>query len=277
MFVFWRGTRVLFQGNNFDNNNIQTQCIPSKQHRDSSDDTGSEKRVFGELSLIGNRGLQELGILEGYSVVSFTGVNRIERLWLSQLSEPDEQQLPAVHFGPRERIDSQFDYPLHHRRVFVSLKHIAAMNHDRHQERALDSQLERIEYFLNKEQDTPRWLDCSDWIEYWQDRVLHVWRKWSANFYRSWLRPLLMLVIGYLVFSIIPGFIVTGFFPDYWIEFTLSPISAIAGYERDLDRIMGSDYSGVSTSTKNAFRALGVVQKIWIAMWSFAFAKSIRR
>ena len=279
LFVFRTGARILLRANRFNGNNVQTRCISAREGRDSpNEETNAEAdRVSGQLSLIGNRGIHELGILEGYSSTSFTGINHIDQLWISGLLEPEKKQIPTVHFGPRERIDDQLHYPLHHRSLFVNLKHMAAMSHDRQQENVLDKQLERIEYFLNREQDPPSILNWPIWIEYWQDRILYGWRRWSSNFYRSWLRPLTMVVLGYLILNALPKFLIEDFSWHHWAEFTLRPIGKVAEYESTLHQMFGSDYAAVSTSNRNLLRIFGIAQTIWITMWSFSFARSIKK
>ena len=155
--------------------------------------------------------------------------------------------------------------------------HLAAMNHDTRQVNILGKQLDRIDYFLNKDQDTPSPVDCRIWVEYWQDRVLYAWRRWSSDFYRSWLRPLSMIVLGYMLLNAMPALFIDAFSLSHWIEFTLRPIRDIAGYEEALNQILSSDYDVLSLPNKNLLRLVGLIEVIWIAMWSFAFAKAIRK
>ena len=71
---------------------------------------------------------------------------------------------------------------------------------------ALGKQLNRIEYFLTKEQKVSFRVSRSEWIGYWQDRTLYAWRRWSSDFYRSWLRPLFIGVLGYVALNALPWF-----------------------------------------------------------------------
>ena len=215
--------------------------------------------------------------MEGYSSVAITGMNRIDRLTCEQLPDANQGEIKTVYLGPREKIDRDFHHCLHHRGLFLSLKHLAGMNHDAQQVNVLDKQLDRIEYFFNKEQDTPLLSDFRIWIEYWQDRVLYAWRRWSSDFYRSWLRPLSMIILGYMLLNAIPVWFIEGFSLSDWIEFTLRPISDIARYEETLSKMFGCEYETISSSGKNTLRVFGLVEVIWIAIWSFAFARSIKR
>ncbi len=276
-FGFAEGSKILFQGNDFKRNNAQIGFTTSGTDRDATDREHSTRHRLGNLSLVGNKGIQELLVLEGCPSVLFSGMNRIEKLSLSQLSEGGQIRNVTVYFGPREKIDSQFHYCMHHRRLFMSVKDLAAMNHDTRQENVLDKQLERIEYFFNKEQDTPSPADYRISIEYWQDRVLYAWRRWSSDFYRSWLRPLSMIVLGYMLLNAIPVLFIDTFSLSQWIELTLRPISDIARYEEKVSQILSSDYAMVSVSERNILRLVGLIEVIWIAMWSFAFAKAIRK
>ena len=283
LFIFQTGSWILLQGNNFRGHRIQTRCVPSTLARDASDEAVPEFRESGSISFVGNRAISNLGILEGYSAVSFAGMNRIENLWLMKLSDAAHlgnamhTQEPMVYFGPREKIDRHFHYCLQHRQMFLRLRHLAAMTHDARQLSVLDKQIDRIEYFLNKEQDAPYPLDYRIWIEYWQDRLLYAWRRWSSDFYKSWMRPLSMIILGYMLLNAAPALIIDAFSLSHWIEFTLRPIGEIAEYEQSLNRIVGGDYDKMSSSIKNWFRLFGFIEVIWIAMWSFAFARSIKR
>ena len=277
LFNFRVGSRILFQGNDFKRNHLQIGCTTSETDQDANDGEHPAWRRLGNVSLVGNKEIQELQVLEGCSSVLLSGMNRIDRLSFWSLSEPEQIQDTTVYFGPREKVDPQFHYCMHHRRLFMSMKHLAAMNHDTRQANILDKQLERIDYFLNKEQDTPSPVDCRIWIEYWQDRVLYAWRRWSSDFYRSWLRPLIMIVLGYMLLNAIPALFIDTFSLSHWIELTLRPIRDIAGYEETLNQILSSDYDMLSLPNRNLLRLVGLIEVIWIAMWGFAFAKAIRK
>ena len=275
--VFQNGTRILFQGNDFKGHNIQTRCVPSAMDRETADEAVPEMYVSSSISFVGNKGMYDLHVQEGYSSVALTGMNRIGRLWFDNLLSAEHADRAAIYFGPREKIDRDFHHCLQHRKLFLSARNLAAANHDTRQLVVLDKQIDRIEYFLNKEQATPFVLDFRIWIEYWQDRLLYAWRRWSSDFYKSWMRPLAMIIFGYMLFNAMPVLFVDAFSLSHWIEFTLRPIGEIAGYEASLSRIVGGDYDMLSSSEKNILRLFGLMEVIWIAMWSFAFAKSIRR
>lgn len=280
LFVFRTGSRVVLQGNNFRNGHIQTRCVPSELERDA---TTSEIRDSGSISVMGNRAIASLEILDGYSSVSFTGMNQIERLWFIRMldttthGDATHGQDPRVYFGPREKIDRHFHHCLQHREMFQYLRRLAANSHDTRQANVLDKQIDRIEYFLNKEQDTPDLVDFRSWLEYWQDRLLYAWRRWSSDFYKSWTRPLSMIILGYMLMNAVPAVITEAFTFSHWVELTLRPIGEIAEYEQSLNRIVGKDYERLSLHAKIAIRLLGLIQVMWVAMWSFAFARSIKR
>ncbi len=277
VFVFQYGSGILFQGNDFHGSNIQTKCIPPAMDRDAPDETISGTYGSGSISFVGNKGIRDLEVMERYSSVAITGMNRIDRLICEQLPDVNQGKFKTVYLGPREKIDRDFHHCLHHRNLFLSLRHLAAMNHNANQVNVLDKQLDRIEYFFNKEQDTPSLLDFRIWIEYWQDRALYAWRRWSSDFYKSWLRPLCMIILGYMLLNAIPALFIEAFSLSHWIEFTLRPISDITRYEETLNTMFGSEYEKISSSGKNTLRFIGLVEVIWIAIWSFAFARSIKR
>ena len=277
MFAFRSGSSAWFVGNDFTGIDIQTRCGIPGAGGDDSYEISMAEAWRGRIAFVANRGVHELRILEGYSSIEITGMNRIERLTVDPIIEADGVKRTSIYLGPREKIDPSFHNCLEHRSLFLAMRQLAATNHDSRQLTVLDRQLERIEYFLNKGQDTPSLSDCRVWIEYWQDRVLYAWRRWSSDFYRSWLRPLVMLVAGYLVINALPYLLVEPFSVSHWIDLTLRPVAEIATYEVSLGRIVGSEYETVPASAKTFLKLAGLVEVVWIGIWGFAFAKSIRR
>lgn len=284
LLVFRLGSRILFQGNNFQGHNIQTSCAPSRLARPESDKANQEVRESGSIFFVGNKAISSLDILGGFTSISFTGMNRIEQLVFKDILDTSavnvagNTQKPRIYFGPREKIDSHFHYCLQHRNLFLYLRNLSAASSDIRQLNVLDKQIDRIEYFLNKNQDAPNpMLDYKQWVEYWQDRLLYAWRRWSSDFYRSWVRPLSMIIFGYALLNAVPILVIDNFSLSDWLELTLRPVSEIANYESALSRIVGDDYDKISLANKNMFRFIGLIKVVWIAMWSFAFARSIKR
>ena len=278
LFAFQNGSRILFQGNKFRKSSVQTTCRQGETR-----DTPSNFRNMGIISFVGNREILSLGFQEGFSTVSLTGMNHIERLIFfsfsdsTQVSDAELDQEPMVYLGPREKIDRYFHYCLQHREMFLHLRKMAAQNHDERQTRVLDKQIDRIEYYLNKEQDLPCLLDFRIWIEYWQDRLLYAWRRISSDFYKSWIRPLSMIILGYMLMNALPFIALDTFTYLHWFELTLRPIGEVANYEQSLSRIVGAEYVNASPFSKILFKLIGLLEVVWIAMWSFAFARSIRK
>ena len=277
IFAFRQGSMVWFEENDFTGSSIQTRCIDHRASGEDSVDGPATERWSGRIAFVANKGLHDLWIQEGYSTVEITGMNSMDRLMVDLVVDVDRARRTSIYLGPRERIDPSFHNCLQHRSLFLTMRQIAAMNHDSRQLLVLDRQLERIEYFLNKGRDTPSVLEFGVWIEYWQDRTLLAWRRWSSDFYRSWLRPLVMLVFGYLVINAAPALIVESFLVDHWIDFTLRPITEIATYEASLSRVIGDEYETVPSSAKMLLKLAGLLEVIWIGVWGFAVAKSIRR
>ena len=195
-FNFQSRSMVWFVRNDFFGSNIQTRCVNFAAGPEDSYDSPMAEWRQGSIAFVANRGVYDLGINEGYSCIEVTGMNRIDRLMVDLVVDLDGTKRTSIYLGPREKIDPWFRNCLQHRSLFLTMRQIAAMNHDSRQLTVLDRQLERIEYFLNKGQDTPSLFEYRVWIEYWQDRALYAWRRWSSDFYRSWLRPLTMLVVG---------------------------------------------------------------------------------
>ena len=277
---FKSGSRVSFVGNDFAGREIQTQCVSSEKGNDGSEETASDEgwRNVGRIALVANKRIGDLWIGEGYASIEITGMNRVDRLKVDLIVEADGGKQTSIYLGPREKIDPSFHNCLQHRSLFLAMRRLAAVNHDSRQLTVLDRQLERIEYFLNKERGTPSVFDFRVWVEYWQDRALYGWRRWSSDFYRSWLRPLTMLVGGYAVINALPpAALVEGFSLSHWLDLTFRPLTEIPSYEASLGRIMGSEYEAAAASTRTLLRVAGLIEVLWIGLWAFAFTKSIRR
>ena len=274
VFAFKSGSRVWFIGNDFADGDIQTRCVGSEAGEADSD--AEAWAGVGHIAFVANKRVAGLWIQKGYSSIEIYGMNRIDRLNVDLIVDGDEGKRTSIYLGPREKIDPSFYNCLQHRSLFLAMRRLAAINHDSRQLTVLDRQLERIEYFLNKGQGAPSVLDYRAWIEYWQDRALYAWRRWSSDFYRSWLRPLAMLVGGYLLINAVPpAFVVESFSVSHWIDLTLRPVTELATYEASLGRIVGKEYDAVSGKT--ILKLAGLVEMVWIGVWAFAFAKAIRR
>ena len=276
MFAFKSGSRVWFIGNDFTDSDIQTRCVGSEAGEADSD--AEAWGGLGHIAFVANKRVAGLWIQKGYSSIEIYGMNRVDRLNVDLIIDGDEGKRTSIYLGPREKIDPSFYNCLQHRSLFLAMRRLAAINHDSRQLTVLDRQLERIEYFLNKGQGAPSVLDYRVWIEYWQDRALYAWRRWSSDFYRSWLRPVAMLVGGYLLINAVPpALIVESFSVSHWIDLTLRPITELATYEASLGRIVGREYDAVSVSGKTILKLAGLIEMVWIGVWAFAFAKAIRR
>ncbi len=273
---FGSGSRVWFTGNDFAGNDIQTQCTGSK--KEGSDSPARASKALGEISFLANKRLASLSIQEGYSSIEISGMNRIDRLAVDLIIEGEEDRRTSIYLGPRERIDPKFFNCLQHRSLFLDMRRLAAINQDNPQLTVLDRKLERIEYFLSKERGSPSIFDLGIWIQYWQDRILYGLRCWSSDFYRSWLRPFLCLFIGYLAINAVPFFLIESFSISHWKDLTLRPITELATYEASLKQILGMvEYETLSDADKRNLKLAGWAETVWIAMWSFPFAKAIRR
>ncbi len=62
-----------------------------------------------------------------------------------------------------------------------------------------------------------------------------------------------------------------------WIAFSLRPISQIHLYAGSLEAVCGDEYKCLPLRSKNWLSFIGLLQMIWIAVWGFAFSKSIKR
>lgn len=310
LFGFANGSRVLFQINDFKNSNIQISCAIkdsldvqklSWERREAylvKDDSYYEAMIrknlelpetvrleipdkslnylgLDRISFLGNKKIDELYLRCKANDYIFKGINCINRLHFNEL-DYSFRDLTSIYFSPRERIDPDFCNSNHHRKLFLSLREFGVKKQDTDLVNALDKQLNRIEYFLTKEQKVP-FRSGSEWIEYWQDRTLYAWRRWSSDFYRSWFRPLLIGVLGYMSLNAFPWFWIEGFNVSDWIAFSLRRIDRIPFYTAWLKEFYGPVYEALPTGNKNWLRFIGLFQMIWATMCGFAFSKSIRK
>lgn len=313
LLVFAGGSSVLFQTNDFRESSIQIPHTPSNEtlpkRKLSWGDTDAyivedesfyqamirrnyglpdsvQLRVLREfsdpfvggldrISLIGNRGIDRLLFRCKASNYVFDGINNVNHLGFTEF-DSDFDELKSIYFSSREQIDPFFHHVRHHRRLFLSLRKFGVKKHDNELVKALEKQLSRIEYFLTKERSAPIRLDCGDWLGYWQDRLLQAWRRWSADFYRSWSRPLTMVIVGYLTFNAAPVFWIDGFSISDWLTFSLRRIDKIPFFTAGLSEFHRELYDSLTLESKNWLRLVGLLQVVWVTMWGFAFSKAIR-
>lgn len=311
LFVFTSGSEVLFQRNDFKNSSIQIPYIveTSSDVRELSwekrnayivrDDSYYEAMIrkryelpetvhleipdaslrrlgINRISFLGNKGIDRLQLRCKADYYIFTGINCINYLNFNEL-DSNFTDLTSIYFSSRERIDPNFDDSSHHRKLFLSMKDFGIKKQDVGLVNALDKQLHRIEYFLTKEQKVPFRVTGSEWLEYWQDRMLYAWRRWSSDYYRSWFRPLLIGVLGYVVLNAFPWIWIEEFTVSDWIAFSLRRIDRLPFYTVGLEELHESMYKSLSPGSKNWLRFIGLLQMVWVTMWGFAFSKSIRR
>ena len=267
-FNFGKRSKVWFAGNEFGGARVFLHCVNPTAH-----EVNPSTRYLGHLSCMGNRGIGLLSIaIYGFSSIEITGMNQIDWLQIE-----DDITGRSVYLGPREKIDSNFYYHTKHRALFLRMRENAARQEDSRQLVILNRQLDRIEYYLNKQQDPPSIWELGNWSEYWEDRLIYAWKRWSSDFYKSWLRPLFFLLAGYLLINALPYLWVENFEFFHWLDLSLRPITDIPRYEASVSRMIGSDYQNVSEAHRRLLKAVGLVQVIWVGVWSFALLKAMKR
>lgn len=227
------------------------------------------------VAFVGNKNIRELYIRCDAENYAFRGRNRIETL---QLPEPnDDIDNIVIYVGRREQIDPNFHRPTHHRNLFVSLKNAANRRGDTELANTLTRYVDRIEYFLTKEHRLTLQDGLAGWLEYWQDRCRHSWRRWSSNFYGSWMRPLVLGVAGYVALNALAWIWIDAFTVTDWVAFSLRRVDRIPFYTDGLKDLHPNTYEDLTATSKNWLRAIGMFQNVWVAMWGFAFSKAVRR
>lgn len=272
LFCFASGSRVAFERNNFNDSSIQVRCI----HETTCDEGSTDKLGLGGISFSGNKKIDILAMRCRASDYVFDGLNDINYLVLDE-SSSNFSECESIYFGSRERIDPNFHYTQRHRRLFVTIREYGVNNHDTVLVNSSDKHLSRLEYFLTKEQKVPFRIDGFEWFEYWQDRLLCAWRRWSTDFDRSWARPLIIGVIGYLILNAAPKLWIGEFSVSDWVAFSLRRIDRIPFFTVGLEELHDSVYDGLSPVSKNWLRFIGFFQLVWTTIWGFAFYRSIRR
>ena len=310
-FGFANGSRVLFQKNNFKNSNIQISRV-NKNFLDVQklswagreayivkDDSYYEAMIrknnqlpetvrleipdkslnhlgLDRFSFMSNEGIERLYLQCKAKDYVFSGINCINNLTFDE-SDFNLTDTTSIYFSSREKIDPNFYDSLHHRKLFLSMREFGVKKQDIELVNALGKQLNRIEYFLTKEQKVSLRVSRSEWIGYWQDRTLYAWRRWSSDFYRSWLRPLLIGVLGYVALNALPWFWIEEFSASDWVSFSLRHIDKIPFYTSGLEELFDSGYKCLPDESKNWLRFIGLFQVIWVAIWGFSFSKSIKK
>ena len=149
IFHFQNGSRVLFQRNDFTESDVQVTQASAENGDQSCESTSLEThvtKISGSISFVGNHGANNLSVFGSIAHCSFTGMNRINSLYLHNFSAASPDASGSIYLGAREKIDPSFHHCLHHRELFLSLRSVAASNQDTRLMSVLDKQLERIEY-----------------------------------------------------------------------------------------------------------------------------------
>ena len=254
----------------------RTHRLPQSVRLTIPDSPYSGRHVgLGSLGLVGNKGILKVLMRCDALYYSFRGQNRIDSLSFKE-SESDLEG-STVYFGPRERIDPDFCAPFHHRYLFLALRESAEKKGDRALVSTLERHVDRIEYFLTKEYRVSLRDGVKGWLEYWQDRIRHSWRRWSSDFYGSWMRPLALGILGYVGLNALAWIWIESFTVTDWIAFSLRRVDRIPFYTAGLSDLHPLGYDDLTATSKNWLRAIGLFQNVWIGMWGVAFGKAVRR
>lgn len=230
---------------------------------------------LGRVALVGNRGIESWLMRCNAAHYAFRGRNNIQSLSFGESRSDLDDAM--VYIGRRERFDPNFRAPFRHRNLFLLLKGSAERKGDARLVRALQRQVDRMEYFLNKECNVPLSDGMGGWLEYWQDRLRDGWRRWSSDFFGSWLRPLVVGALGYVGLNALAWVWIDGFTMADLVAFTLRRVDRIPFYTVGLQDLYGAEYDDLTRGSKNWLRAIGLAQNVWLGMWAFAFGKAIRR
>ena len=230
------------------------------------------------LSLLGNKGIDHLYLDCHAANYDFRGMNSVNRLSFAELWTDTYVAIDSgFYLGSREKIDPEYQNPHYHRRLFLKLREAANRRQDSKTANNLDKLIERIDYFLMKEQRISFGADRNGWVEYCQDRILYEWRRLSSDFYTSWFRPLIWFIVGYFALNAFPFVLMEHFTWHHWIEFSLRPINRMPFYTAELQEMLKVEYQSLSHGAIVLLRLMGFIQVIWIALWGFAFGRAVKR
>ena len=250
--------------------------LPDSARLKIPDSSGWSQHVgMTRVTLVGNKGIGKLLMRCDARHYAFRGRNQIQSLSFSApRSDLDET---VVYVGRRERIDPEFRAPFAHRDLFLSLKLSAERSGDPTLASTFQRHLDRVDYFLTKEHRISLRDGIGGWLEYWQDRCRYFWRRWSADFYGSWARPLTFGVLGYVGFNALAWAWIDTFTVTDWLAFSLRRVDRIPFYTAGLEDLHPVAYRSLTPESKNWLRVIGMLQNVWVAMWGFSFGKAIRQ
>ena len=254
----------------------RTHGLPESARLSTLDSGYSTPHVgLWRVTLLANTGIRNLQMRCSAKHYAFRGRNQMQSLHFGESEEDMKDSM--VYIGPRERIDPGFLSPLHHRELFLHLRGLADGRGDSTLMGRFERHVDRVEYFLTREDKVSVRDGGAAWIEHLQDRIRQSWRRWSSDFYGSWMRPLILGILGYVGLNALAWFWIEAFTVTDWIAFSLRRVDQIPFYTAGLGDLHQAAYDGLTPGNKNWLRVIGTVQNVWIAMCGFAFSKAIRR
>ncbi len=209
----------------------------------------------------------------------FIGCNKIEDLFMENIipcrldnihRDIDLNDLQkTIYFGRSEKIDPNGKNPFYTRKLFVKLKDLAAKKNDVSQVNIFSSYLSKIEYAIVKKEK---------WYKKWQDRILMGWQCWSSDFYTSYTRPVILLIVGYSALNFLPFLWIENFSWYDWLKFSIRNPTKIVFYSEELKTVLGvTEYETLSTKLNKIWLDfIGLLQIIWLALCGYAFRNAIR-
>ncbi len=265
-FSFPGDSQVVFEQNDF------TDIIIK---RNGGDDNDKRKGVFLEFKKNKIRHLNlDFPFPFEYPInCRFVGNNEVDIFtWhqvVNRYDDVKEYNLLSISFSRNEKI-GKMGYS---RELFVRLRNLAHVRGDIGQESIIASYIFQVEYARVKDS---KWY--KSWRG-WQDWLLLGWRKWSSDFYMSWVRPFGCLIGGYLVFNAIPFLGIDSDFGDKvygWLEFSFYSPVKIPFYAEGLKAVLDAKKLKLGEGWGGWLHFIGFLRLLWIALWGYAFRNAIR-
>ena len=166
------------------------------------------------------------------------------------------------------------------RDLFVLLRKLAIERKDIKQEKIIDSHIDMVDY-INAKKSKWSWRRG---IRINEERIRLGWSWWSSRFYMSWLRPLVLLIGGYLILNAVSILWVDGYpgwdwsewgeFGLEWLEFSVLSPKAIYDYVKSLEGVLDTQ---VGRGDRIILDVVGWLRWIWIILCGFAFGNAIKK
>ena len=228
------------------------------------------------LEFVSNRGIGALNLISSTRDFVLRGGNELQDLRL-----PEGGAFWAslrMYMGLFEVIDPEFRTPFRHRDLFLRLRALASVNQDRLLLRSSTAQIDRVEHFLIKQDPVAISDGVRPFVDHWQRRMILGWEFLCSNFNRSWARCVLFFVAFYLLTNLLAYIPVAQQLG--WIEFwsvVFRPVQRIPFLAQTIEELYSGPWMSIPTASRVWVNAIGLLQSMVGALFTFSLVRSLRR